>query len=64
MRYRESWKIYNDYFNTLESAERKSIAEGERKNNLEHAKRMKDKGFSIDDIVDITGLSIEEIDRL
>ncbi len=27
-RYRESWKLYNDYFNTIESAEKKATEEG------------------------------------
>ena len=39
-------------------------AEGEQKKNLENAKKMKEKGYPIDDISDITGLSIEEIDKL
>lgn len=36
-------------------------AEGERLNNLENARKMKEKGISISDI---TGLSIQEIESL
>ena len=34
------------------------------KEKLENARRMKSKGYPLDDIVDITGLTIEEIEKL
>ncbi len=37
------------------------IKEGEKQGNLKTAKKMLDKGFSIEDISDITGLTIDEI---
>ena len=40
------------------------LAEGAQMQNLENAKRMKDKGYSSVDIADITGLAIEEIEKL
>ena len=40
------------------------LAEGAQMQNLENAKRMKDKGYSSADIADITGLAIEEIEKL
>ena len=40
------------------------LAEGAQMQNLENAKRMKDKGYSSVDIADITGLVIEEIEKL
>ena len=71
-RLEEDWKNYNDYFNTIDFAEKEGHAkglaegraEGEQKKNLENAKKMKDKGYPIVDISDITGLSIEEIEQL
>ena len=95
-RYRESWKLYNDYFNTIESAEKKATEEGLAKGlkeglakgleqgleqglargleqgleqgrsseKMEIAKKMKAKGQPTDFIADITGLSIEEIEKL
>ena len=40
------------------------LAEGAQMQNLENAKRMKTKGYSSADIADITGLAIEEIEKL
>ncbi|MBR5373440.1 MAG: hypothetical protein IK131_02060 [Paludibacteraceae bacterium] len=38
--------------------------EGEKTSNLRNAKRMKQKGLDVDDIAEITGLSVEEIMEL
>ena len=70
--YDYEWKIYNDYLNTFNSAEKKGHAEGlaegrvegRAEAKLENARRMKSKGYPLDDIVDITGLTIEEINAL
>ena len=66
--YDYEWKIYNDYLNTFNSAEKKGhaegLAEGRAEEKLENASRMMSKGYPLDDIVDITGLTIEEIERL
>ena len=62
--YRHEWKIYNDYFNCLDYAEKKGIEKGEQINNLKNAKRMKGKGYPLDEIADITGLTIDEIEKL
>ena len=62
--YDYEWKIYNDYLNTFNSAEKKGHAEGRVEEKLENARRMKSKGYPLDDIVDITGLTIEEIEKL
>jgi len=40
------------------------LAEGERKKAIESARKMLSKGFKREDIRDITGLSIEEIEKL
>ena len=62
--YDYEWKIYNDYLNTFNSAEKKGRAEGRAEEKLENARRMKSKGYPLDDIADITGLTIEEIEKL
>ena len=38
--------------------------EGEKTANLRNAKRMKQKGLDVDDIAEITGLSLEDIEKL
>ena len=71
-RYEEEWKIYNDYFNTIESAKKQGLDEGlaegiekgEHKANIENAKKMKTMEFPIETISQITGLSPEEIEKL
>ena len=78
--YKHEWKIYNDYFNSVDTAKKeghaeglaeglkegleKGMAEGEQRKNLENAKKMKEKGSPLDFIADITGLTIEEIEKL
>ncbi|MBP3716704.1 MAG: hypothetical protein J6I79_04290, partial [Paludibacteraceae bacterium] len=42
----------------------KGEAIGKRKGAIDNARKMKAKGFSVEDIADITGLSISEIDSL
>lgn len=66
--YDYEWKIYNDYLNTFNSAEKKGhaegLAEGRSSEKNEIAKKMKVKGQPTDFIADITGLTIEEIEKL
>ena len=70
--YEEEWKIYNDYFNTIESAEKKGYidgieegrAEGELKALRKTAQTMKMEGLDIQLISRITGLNFEEIEKL
>ena len=66
--YDYEWKIYNDYLNTFNSAEKKGhaegLAEGRSSEKNEIAKKMKAKGQPTDFIADITGLTIEEIEKL
>ena len=40
------------------------VLDGEEKAKHEHARRMKAKGISVNDIADITGLTLEEIEKL
>ncbi len=58
--YEESLKVFWDFSNVLSTAERK----GERNEKLRNAKKMKQKGLSLEDIAEITGLTKEEIESL
>ena len=58
--YEASQKEYWDYTSTLETAERKGALKGK----TEIVQRMKAKGFSVEDISEITGLAIEEVKKL
>ena len=52
-------------FNTrMHLAEKEGMAKGKTEEKLDNAKKMKEKGFSIKDIHDITGLTEEEILKL
>lgn len=77
--YEREWKIYNDYFNVMESAEKKArmekeeacekawtkgLAEGEALARLKDAQNFKALGVSTDIIMKATGLSLEEINNL
>ena len=58
--YEEEWKVYNDYFNTLDFAEKK----GMQKEKEVTARIMKSKGLSLELISECTGLTTEEIEKL
>ena len=75
-KYWESEKIFYDNVGAFMAARAKGIAEGEAKGkaegraegkdeaNRENARKMKAKGYTADDIAEITGLSKEEIETL
>ena len=49
-RYEEEWKVYNDYFNTLDFAEQKGLQKGLQKGKEETARNLKELGVA-DDII-------------
>ena len=63
-KYWESEKIFYDNVGAFMAARAKGRAEGKEKANLENARKMKAKGYKADDISEITGLSISEIEAL
>ena len=67
-RYEDSLKAYRDLRNSLDNAEGKGVAKGivkgERNKAIEIATKMKAKGFSVDDIVQMTGLSADEVKKI
>ena len=62
--YEEEWKVYNDYFNTLDFAEKKGMQKGMQKEKEVTARIMKSKGLSLELISECTGLTTEEIEKL
>lgn len=74
--YEDSLKAYRDIKNSLDTAKEEGrmegreeglaegMAKGERNKTLEIAKAMKSKGFSADDISQITGLAAKDIENL
>ena len=59
---REKWEM--DYNSGIGHAKREGIKEGIKEKALEVAKKMKEKKVDIDTIIEITGLSKEEIEIL
>ena len=72
LEYEDSVKIYRDLKNSIDTSFSKGkmegIAEGrvegKKETNIVNARKMKAKGYPIDDIADITGLSKEDIERI
>ncbi len=63
-KYWESEKIFYDNVGAFMAAQAKGRAEGAIETNRENAKKMKTKGYAIDEITEITGLTAEEIAQL
>ena len=65
-------KAYRDINNAINTAKKEAKAEGlvegeaigAQKTARENARKMKSKGFSVEDIAEVTGLSFEEIEAL
>ena len=57
-------KYLLDTISQLDEAEARGEARGEHKKAIETAKKLKARDFSMIDIIDMTGLSLEEIESL
>ncbi|MBQ9214396.1 MAG: PD-(D/E)XK nuclease family transposase, partial [Bacteroidales bacterium] len=70
--YRDSLKDYRDYYNTIDFAEIKGrkegreegLVEGAQSKAYEIARKMKSSGLDTATIIDFTGLSSEEIEKI
>ena len=70
--YEDSLKAFRDMRNTLDNAKKEGreegleegLIKGERNKAMEIATKMKAKGFSVDDIVQMTGLSADEVKKI
>lgn len=58
----EKWEM--DYISGMNYAKRQGLEEGKKESQLEVAKKMKSKNMNIDTIIELTGLSKEEIEQL
>ena len=63
-RYEGSLKYYRDLKNVIDTSYEEGKAEGKEARNIEIARQMKRKGMDSGLISDLTGLSVEEIERL
>ncbi len=62
--YEASLKIYRDNTNTDYTLKAEGKAEGRTEKQIEIAKRMKQKGYSLEEVAEMTGLSVEEIEKM
>ena len=62
--YEDSMKVYRDINNAIATAKRDSKAEGKAEQNLENARKMKELHLDIDIIMQVTGLTQEQIEKL
>ena len=62
--YDENLRKYRDTIAVMEGQYLEGMEKGMVKANADNARKMKEKGYSIKDITDITGLTTEEIERL
>jgi predicted transposase/invertase (TIGR01784 family) len=63
-RYERAQRDYWDLINVLNSAEKNGIEKGEANKAISIARNMKAKRYPVEDISDMTGLSIEEINAI
>ena len=52
------------YYTVEKMAYKDGVQSGIEQNNIENARKMKEKGYKLEDIKDVTGLSEEEIAKL
>ena len=62
--YEESLKYYRDIKNVVDTSREEGREQGRKERNIEIAKELKKNGISVDIIMQSTGLSKEEIDKL
>ena len=62
--YEDSMKVYRDINNAIKTTDREAEKRGEEKEKRANAKKMKELNVSSDIIMQVTGLTIDEIDKL
>jgi predicted transposase/invertase (TIGR01784 family) len=62
--YEDSLKYYRDLKNVVDTSYEEGKAEGKEARNIEIARQMKRKGMDSGLISELTGLSVDEIERL
>ena len=64
MKYDESIKVYRDLLAVMTFERQQGRAEGERQVQLRIARRMKEAGLSAEQIAQMTGLTMDEVEAL
>ena len=62
--YEDSVKVYRDINNAIQNTDTNAEMRGVVKEKIATAQRMKAKGYPVEDIAEMTGLSLEEIENL
>jgi len=66
--YEQSLKVYRDLYNVIDTAfgdgKAEGLAEGEKRKALETARKLRERGFSAEEISELTGLSFDEVQEL
>ena len=62
LRAEEEWR--RGYNSAVAASKEEGIVEGKAEANKATAKKMKERGYSNDEIAELTGLSLEEISKL
>lgn len=62
--YEDSLKVYRDMKNVLDTAELKGMRKGVLEEKIKNAKAMKVLGLPLETIAKVTGMSIEDIEKL
>lgn len=62
--YESREKQLRDELNRLNGAKQEGHVEGEHQKAIDVAKKMLNKGYPLDDIIEMSGLSKEEVERL
>ena len=62
--YEDSVNAYRDIVNAIRTAEKKKFAEGRAEGIIEVAKTMINKGMSAELVAEVTGLSLDELQRI
>ena len=64
MKYDESIKVYRDQLAVMTFERQQGRAEGEHRAQLRIARRMKEAGLSAEQIMQMTGLTMDEVEAL
>ena len=62
--YEESKKVFWDNFSVLKTAKEKGVREGIQQEKIDTVHRMTAKGFSVEDIAEIAGLSVDDVRKI
>ncbi|MEZ4884171.1 MAG: Rpn family recombination-promoting nuclease/putative transposase [Chitinophagales bacterium] len=62
--YRDFLKIYRDFMNVVNTAVEEAVEKTKKESKVEVAAKALEKGFTVEDVSDITGLSLKTIEKI